>query len=341
MSKNWADDDASSDGGSDAGGKNISHVNSSGGEVYNHSRDYSQQSARDNMSSRPTRQATSEKDVPTKGPFIAYVGNLPFSATENMVGNFFEGGGCGVKDVMMKFGEDGRPRGFANVEFFDRESLCKALTANGEVMGGRSIRVDVDMKRPPRNDHASGDRREGGRDRERDGGRRGYREGDVGGRDDRPVKDEPEGMWNRAAARREPPLPPRANKRSGKEERDKADGTISDAATAASPTATPPAPPATRPMIKIQPRTLPVEAVGLLSSAPNQSIFGGGKAHDEKAYEVCRPFAFVPRETHILTFCGFYPFLNSRYAGGAKEEGRGGSHCGRRQSRCASFRAVR
>jgi hypothetical protein len=320
------------------------HAKNGGGELYDNRHGQAQnqqgrgQDSRENMPSRPTRPPTSEKDVPTKGPFVAYVGNLPFSADENMVGNFFEGGGCGVKDVIIKLGDDGRPRGFANVEFFDRDSLCKALTANGEVMGGRSIRVDVDMKRPPRSDNASGNRRDG--DRDRDGGRRGYREGgDMGGggrdRDDRPARDEPpEPMWNRAAPRREPPPPPprgSGNRRTGRDDRDRADGPASDAGAAAAA----PAPPASRPIIKIQPRTLPVEAVGVLAGAPNQSIFGGGKAHDERAYEVSHSPALhrfvvrsISRQRHnhkisslLRTFVLLLQFCFPVCAGGEEEEG--------------------
>ena len=90
---------------------------------------------------REPRPPTTAADVPMQGPFIAFVGNLPFSAVENDIGDYFYNGGCDVEDVIIKMGDDGRPRGFANVEFINRESLIKALTANGTNMMGRDIRL--------------------------------------------------------------------------------------------------------------------------------------------------------------------------------------------------------
>ena len=206
--------------------------------------------------------------MPSGPPFMAYVGNLPFSATDNDVGDFFYNGGCDIKNVNIKVGDDGRPRGFATVEFADRDSLAKALTATGANFGGRQLRVDIDTKKPPRGEGRGGEsRREGG----------GFRDRDGAGATSQDGGDE---VWSRAAPRREPakvPPPAKVPKPAARRGEDGAD-------TAGA--AAPPAPPASRPIIKLQPRTLPVDAVGQLPGVPNQSIFGGGKPHDEKTYEV-------------------------------------------------------
>ena len=92
---------------------------------------------------REPRPPTTAADVPMQGPFVAFIGNLPFSAVENDIGDYFHNGGCDVKDVMIKMGDDGRPRGMALVEFANRESLVKALSANGTNMMGRDIRSNL------------------------------------------------------------------------------------------------------------------------------------------------------------------------------------------------------
>jgi len=235
---------------------------------------------RDDDQRPPRRPTASAADVPSHPPFVAYVGNLPFSATMNDVGDFFYHGGCNVKDVDVKMGDDGRPRGYATVEFADRDSLVKALTATGANFGGRQLRVDVDTKKPPQG--GGGSRREGGGFRDRD------RDRDGGGASAQDGGDE---VWSRAPKREPAKVPPpsRAPKPTPKKGEDGADGPGAAAAAAA----TPPTPPASRPVIKLQPRTLPVDAVGQLPGVPNQSIFGGGKPHDEKTYEVRNAASFL------------------------------------------------
>jgi translation initiation factor 4B len=81
--------------------------------------------------------------VPNNPPFIAYVGNLPFHASEDDIGEFF-GQQCKVKNVrLVKDHGDQRSKGYSYVEFEDKKSLEDALTASGEDFMGRRIRVDV------------------------------------------------------------------------------------------------------------------------------------------------------------------------------------------------------
>ena len=76
-----------------------------------------------------------------------YVGNLPFTATEDEVRDLFGQHGS-VNDVKLISDRDtGRPRGFGFVEM-DDDGANKAMEAlNGAEMGGRTLRVDEAQER--------------------------------------------------------------------------------------------------------------------------------------------------------------------------------------------------
>ena len=96
-----------------------------------------------------------------------FVGNLPFSATENEIRDAFEAHGE-VSDVaVITDRETGRPRGFAFVEMSDSGQANAAIEAlNGQDFGGRSINVNEARPRE---------------DRPRGGGGGGYGGGGGGG----------------------------------------------------------------------------------------------------------------------------------------------------------------
>ncbi len=77
-----------------------------------------------------------------------YVGNLPFSITEDELRQAFEKHG-GVSSVNVIMDRDtGRPRGFAFVEMAEQSAADNAISAmNGVEMGGRTLRVDVAQER--------------------------------------------------------------------------------------------------------------------------------------------------------------------------------------------------
>jgi nucleolin len=79
--------------------------------------------------------------------FSIFVGNLGFRTTEATVGAFF--GDCGnVIDVRIaKNPEDGRPKGFAHVDFDSSEASAKAMAKAGQNLDGRDIRVDASTPR--------------------------------------------------------------------------------------------------------------------------------------------------------------------------------------------------
>jgi len=78
-----------------------------------------------------------------------YVGNLPFSATEDEIRTLFEGEGRKVENVsVIADRETGRPRGFAFVEMTSQSDADSAVkTLNGYQLGGRTITVSEARER--------------------------------------------------------------------------------------------------------------------------------------------------------------------------------------------------
>ncbi len=74
-----------------------------------------------------------------------YVGNLPFSATEDELRALFAEHGE-VHSVQIIMDRDtGRPRGFAFVEMEDGQAAIQAL--EGQPFGGRNLRVNIAKER--------------------------------------------------------------------------------------------------------------------------------------------------------------------------------------------------
>lgn len=79
-----------------------------------------------------------------------FVGNLPFSATENDIRELFESYGEIVSLHLVNDRETGRPRGFGFIEM-DSEGAENAMAKlDGTEFGGRSLRVNEANQRPPR-----------------------------------------------------------------------------------------------------------------------------------------------------------------------------------------------
>ena len=77
-----------------------------------------------------------------------YVGNLPFSSTEDdLRAAFSEHGAVAAIDVIADR-ETARPRGFAFVEMEDESAADAAISAlDGNDFGGRNLRVSEAMER--------------------------------------------------------------------------------------------------------------------------------------------------------------------------------------------------
>ena len=77
-----------------------------------------------------------------------YVGNLPFTATEDEVSELFGQHGTVHSVALINDRETGRPRGFGFIEI-DDEALQPAIQAlDGYEMGGRALRVNEAQDRP-------------------------------------------------------------------------------------------------------------------------------------------------------------------------------------------------
>ena len=72
-----------------------------------------------------------------------YIGNLPFSSTEEDLKDLFARHGAVESVAVITDRETGRPRGFAFVEMEDASAADDAIRAlDGSDLGGRSIRVN-------------------------------------------------------------------------------------------------------------------------------------------------------------------------------------------------------
>lgn len=77
-----------------------------------------------------------------------YVGNLPFSATEDDVRNLFSQYGDVHNVKLINDRDTGRPRGFGFVGMSDNEADVAIESINGTEMGGRTLRVNEAREKP-------------------------------------------------------------------------------------------------------------------------------------------------------------------------------------------------
>ncbi|MCI0434231.1 MAG: RNA-binding protein [Gemmatimonadetes bacterium] len=79
-----------------------------------------------------------------------YVGNLPFSASEDQIRQLFEPYGKVQSVKLITDRETGRPRGFGFVEMDGGEADAAISALNGQQFGGRSLRINEARERPDR-----------------------------------------------------------------------------------------------------------------------------------------------------------------------------------------------
>lgn len=83
-----------------------------------------------------------------------YVGNLPFSASEDQLRELFGQFGKVQSVKLVSDRETGRPRGFGFVEMDGAEADSAIAALNGQQFGGRSLRINEARERtergPPR-----------------------------------------------------------------------------------------------------------------------------------------------------------------------------------------------
>lgn len=117
-----------------------------------------------------------------------YVGNLPFSSTEDDVRELFQAYGEVISCALPNDRETGRPRGFGFVEMSDEDAPKAIQALDGRDFGGRSLRVNEAKPReqggggrgPARSGYGGGGYGGGGGGYDRGGGGGGYGGGGGG-----------------------------------------------------------------------------------------------------------------------------------------------------------------
>ena len=97
-----------------------------------------------------------------------YVGNLPFSATEDQVRALFATHGTVDKVSLVNDRETGRPRGFGFVEMPNADATRAMQALDGKDFGGRPLKVNEAQERErgaPRGNFGGGGGGGGGRGR--------------------------------------------------------------------------------------------------------------------------------------------------------------------------------
>jgi RNA recognition motif-containing protein len=111
-----------------------------------------------------------------------YVGNLPFTATEDEVRGLFERHGSVTSVSLINDRETGRPRGFGFVEMDEAGAEAAISSLDGKDFGGRSLRVnEAQDRRAGGGGGGGGGPRGGGYGGGGGGGRGGYGGGGSGG----------------------------------------------------------------------------------------------------------------------------------------------------------------
>ena len=77
-----------------------------------------------------------------------YVGNLPFSATEDDVKELFGQHGTVHSVALINDRETGRPRGFGFIEVDDDALAAMIQNLDGQEMDGRALRVNEAQDKP-------------------------------------------------------------------------------------------------------------------------------------------------------------------------------------------------
>lgn len=77
-----------------------------------------------------------------------YVGNLPFTATEDAVRNLFADHGTVEKISLINDRDTGRPRGFGFIEMSNADASRAMQALNGKDFDGRALRINEAQDKP-------------------------------------------------------------------------------------------------------------------------------------------------------------------------------------------------
>nr|WP_298722907.1 RNA-binding protein [uncultured Steroidobacter sp.] len=77
-----------------------------------------------------------------------YVGNLPFSVTEDGLRTLFSQHGAVESVALINDRETGQPRGFGFVEMARADAARAIQSLNGQDLGGRALKVNEAQDKP-------------------------------------------------------------------------------------------------------------------------------------------------------------------------------------------------
>lgn len=90
-----------------------------------------------------------------------YVGNLPFSATEESVTSLFSKYGKLKSVKLIKDMDSGQMKGFGFVEYMNQADAQKALELDGKDFDGRALKVNMARPKESRGGGNGGNRNKG------------------------------------------------------------------------------------------------------------------------------------------------------------------------------------
>ncbi|XP_032296669.1 eukaryotic translation initiation factor 4B isoform X1 [Drosophila virilis] len=102
-----------------------------------------------------------DDSIPHKPPFIAYINNLPFDASEDDIYDFFGPINLASLRLPRDDGETGRSRGFGYVELENRDDLINVLSLPDPSIKGRRIRIELSNENDQQNRQKGNRRFEG------------------------------------------------------------------------------------------------------------------------------------------------------------------------------------
>eukprot|EP01038_Epipyxis_sp_PR26KG_P005000 gene5000-6985_t len=228
---------------------------------------------------------TSKELVAENLSYFAQVNQVNFKATEQDVNNFFSTNGCNINHLELLLGGNGKPTGSAIIEFSDLKSLDICISLNNAVFLGRKIVTQVFSTEQLRQENQREENQRNNDYRQNnynDNGRGGRYRDNRGGERVRENQDYRSNNSNRDGNQRDGNHNRNNGRRSDHNNNDRGYGRQNQTQNSASVVDEPP-PPAVRPKIIIQPRTLPVETIGV--PIKPSGIFGEGKPQDVSQYE--------------------------------------------------------
>ncbi|KAH8417036.1 hypothetical protein KR222_001778 [Zaprionus bogoriensis] len=102
-----------------------------------------------------------DDSIPHRPPFIAYINNLPFDASEDDIYEFFGSINLASLRLPREDGETGRSRGFGYVELENRDDLIHVLSLPDPSIKGRRIRIELSNENDQQNRQKGNRRFEG------------------------------------------------------------------------------------------------------------------------------------------------------------------------------------